>query len=277
MIAHADLDSYLTFLESLLEDAGKVAMAFPRGMPSRIKKADANQMVTAADILIGGQISRRISEKFPHDSVIDEEAGTVCGKSPVTWVIDPIDGTSNFAAGSPLFGVMVGILEHDRPVAGGVTLPALRETYVASAGHGAYRNGNRLEIKADGDLGEQLIAYGIDFHPAEITLDCEILAGIASRCRGIRMSNSIFDCMMVARGAYGAFLHRRNHIWDCVAAQTIIEEAGGVFSSMDGSALDYRNPLTKTAQVYSILAAGPGAHQALTDVVRSSVHDRECR
>lgn len=267
MIAQADLDSYLTFLESLLEDAGKLAMEFPRGMPSRIKEGDANQVVTAADIVIGAQLKRRILERFPDDSVIDEESDIVRGNSLVTWVIDPIDGTSNFAAGSPLFGVMVGILEHGTPVAGGVALPALCETYVAAAGQGAHWNGSRLEIKA-GDLTGQLVAYGIDFHPSEIMLDCQTLAGIASRCRGIRMSNSVFDCMMVARGAYGGFMHRRNRIWDCVAPQIIIEEAGGVFSGMDGGTLDYKNPLTKTAQIYSILACDPSSHKAITDIVR---------
>lgn len=109
--------TYQTFLESLLKDAGSLAMTFPPRMASRIKNTDANQVVTAADMAIGSQIKSRIQEKFPHDSVIDEESGAVRGTSPITWIIDPIDGTSNFAVGSPLFGVMVGVLEHGKPVA----------------------------------------------------------------------------------------------------------------------------------------------------------------
>ncbi|MEV8057728.1 inositol monophosphatase [Streptomyces antimycoticus] len=260
--------TYLTFLESLIEDAGKLAMTFPKSMPSRVKNADRNQIVTSADLVLGSQIRRRIRERFPDDSVVDEESGAVCGASPITWIIDPIDGTSNFAAGSPLFGVMVGVLEHDKPVAGGVALPAFSEIYVAAAGEGAYCNESKLRIKADGDLAQQLVAYGMDIHPSEIDLDCRILAGIAARCRGVRMSNSIFDCMMVAKGAYGGFMHRRNHIWDCVAAQIIIEEAGGIFSDMDGRPLDFTNPLTRTADVFSILACGPGLHGAITDITR---------
>ncbi|GAA3693883.1 inositol monophosphatase family protein [Streptomyces iranensis] len=260
--------TYLNFLESLVEDAGKLAMTFPQNMPSRIKGADRNQVVTSADLAIGSQIRRRIRERFPDDSVIDEESGAVRGASPITWIIDPIDGTSNFAAGSPLFGVMVGVLKHDKPVAGGVALPAFSETYVAEAGEGAYCNETRLRIKARGDLAQQLIAYGMDIHPSEISLDCRMLAGIASCCRGIRMSNSIFDCMMVAKGAYGGFMHRRNQIWDCVAAQIIIEEAGGMFTDMNGRPLDYSYPLTKTADVFSILACGPDFHRTITDITR---------
>ena len=260
--------TYSSFLESLLEDAVKMAMSFPRRTPSRIKDGDANQVLTPADTAIGDQIRRRIRERFPHDSVIDEESGPVRGTSSITWIIDPIDGTSNFAVGSPLFGVMVGVLRNGTPVAGGVALPALSETYVAEIGQGAYRNGNRLDIRADSDVSQQLIAYGIDIYPSEIEFDCGILAKIASRCRGIRMSNSVFDCMMVASGAYGGFMHRHNRIWDCVAPQVIIEEAGGVFSTFDGHTLDYTNPLTKTADVFSILTSGPGCHESLVSIIR---------
>jgi myo-inositol-1(or 4)-monophosphatase len=259
---------YLNFLESLLEEAGKAAQEFPLRMPSHVKDSDANQVVTAADLHIGSEIKRHIVEHFPRASVIDEESGSIVGPSPITWVIDPIDGTSNFAVGSPLFGVMVGVLEHGTPVAGGVALPALAEIYIAEAGQGAYRNGDRLRISPDCDFSQQLIAYGMDIHPQEISLDCGLIANIASRCRGIRMSNSIFDCMMVAKGAYGAFMHRRNSIWDCVAAQVVIEEAGGVFSAMDGSALDYEKPLTRTSDVFSILACAPGLHEAITEITR---------
>ncbi|WP_416959412.1 inositol monophosphatase family protein [Streptomyces sp. Agncl-13] len=259
---------YLKFLGSLLKDAGEAALDFPQRMPSQVKGSDANQVVTAADLYIGSQIKRHIVKHFPQDSVIDEESGVTAGPSPITWVIDPIDGTSNFAVGSPLFGVMVGVLEHGNPVAGGVALPALAEIYVAEAGQGAYRNGERLRIPSDCDFSQQLIAYGMDIHPQEISLDCGLIAGIASRCRGIRMSNSIFDCMMVAKGAYGAFMHRRNGIWDCVAAQVVIEEAGGVFSTMDGSALDYGNPLAETSGSFSILACAPSLHEAITEMTR---------
>lgn len=149
-----------------------------------------------------------------------------------------------------------------------MALPALGETYVAEAGQGAYCNGDRLGIKGDGDLSGELLAYGIDIHPDEIDLDCRILADLGSRSRGIRMSNCIFDCMMVAKGVYGAFIHRHNRVWDCVAAHVVIEESGGVFSAVDGSALNYTDPLTKTAENFSILACGPGFHEAITGVVR---------
>ncbi|WP_405752569.1 inositol monophosphatase [Streptomyces sp. NBC_00012] len=263
------LQEYLTFLESLLREAAEIALSFPRGLAFRIKDADPNQVVTDADLAIGQKLKSRIHERFPHDSKIDEEWGTVRGTSAITWVIDPIDGTSNFAAGSPLFGIMVGILEHGRPVAGGVSLPALSETYVAAVGHGAYVNGNELELKAGGDMAEQLVAYGMDFHPPETELDYRTMASIASRCRGIRMSNSIFDCMMVAKGVYAASMHRRNRIWDCVAPHVIIQEAGGTFSTMEGDVPDYRNPLTKVTQVYSMLACAPDFHRTVIDITRT--------
>lgn len=109
--------TYLAFLESLLADAGRTVMTLPRRMSVRIKDADANQVVTAADIAIGNQLKSRIHQEYPDDSIIDEESDAVHGKSPITWIIDPIDGTSNFTAGSLLFGIMVGILKDGKPVA----------------------------------------------------------------------------------------------------------------------------------------------------------------
>jgi myo-inositol-1(or 4)-monophosphatase len=254
----------LEFLESLLEEAGKLAMSFPSRMSGRVKHADPNQVVTEADVAIGDLMRQRIRDEHPHDSIIDEEHGAVAGTSARTWVVDPVDGTANFAAGSPLFGVMVGVLEHGEPVAGGVALPALSETYVAEVGKGAYLDGTRLTIEQAGDLSQRLVAYGMDIHPSEVALDCRMLSGIATLCRGIRMSNSIVDCMMVAKGVYAAFMHRRNHIWDCVAPHVIVQEAGGSFSAMDGRAIDYRDPLTRTEENFSILACGPQFHAALS-------------
>jgi len=259
--------TYLAFLKSLLNDAGKLAMSFPSRMSTQVKNTDPNQIVTRADRAIGNQIITRIRDKYPDDNIIDEEFGVIPGTSTVTWIIDPVDGTSNFAAGSPLFGIMVGVLEHGEPVAGGVTLPALSETYVAEAGQGAYLDGTRLKIEPDGDLSLQLVAYGMDIYPSEVALDCYILSNIATHCRGVRMSNSIFDCMMVAKGAYGAFMHRHNRIWDCVAAQIIIREAGGVFSAMNGHTIDYKDPLVKLEENFSILACGPSFHGDITAMV----------
>lgn len=263
--------TYLTFLDSLLRDAAKNVMEFPRGLAAHVKEEDPNQVVTSADIAIGSQLKRRIHERFPDDSIIDEESETTSGMSPLTWVIDPIDGTANFAAGSPLFGVMVGILEHGKPVAGGVALPALSEIYLAETGQGAYRNGVPVRV-TDADPADQLISYGIDIHPAEIQLDCRILARLSSHCRGIRMSNSVFDCMMVADGTYGAFLHRRNRIWDCVAPHAIIEEAGGTFTGMDGRPFDYSEPTARISEVFSILACGSESHDLLTHTISRGIH-----
>jgi myo-inositol-1(or 4)-monophosphatase len=261
---------YLSFLESLLAEAGEIALSFPPRMRVRVKDSDANQVVTDADIAIGDHIRRRIRDEHPHDSTIDEELGAVPGESSITWVVDPIDGTSNFAAGTPLYGIMVGVLDHGEPRAGGVTLPALPETYVAEAGHGAYLDGARLKIDQHGDLAQELVAYGMDVHPSEVDLDCRILNGIANQCSGVRISNSIFDCMMVAKGAYGVFMHRRNRIWDCVAGQVIIQEAGGVFSTMTGNPIDYTDPLRRTEETFSMLACAPHFHQAMTKTVMSA-------
>jgi myo-inositol-1(or 4)-monophosphatase len=261
---------YLAFLESTLADAAKLALAAPPDGPVRVKAEDADQVVTPTDTAVSAFLKHRIHDRFPDDGIVDEESGPVRGTTPVTWVIDPIDGSSNFAAGAPLYGVMVGVLHRARPVAGAVALPVFVETYVAQAGHGAFLNGSRLTIRGDGDMAQDLISYGIDVHQEDIDLDFRALRLLAPRCRGLRMSNSIFDCMMVAKSAYTAFMHRHNRLWDCVAAQIIIEEAGGIFTDMEGRRLDYTDPTARINDVYSMLACAPHVHDTIKDLIRES-------
>lgn len=261
---------YLAFLRSTLADAAELALAAPPDGPARVKDEDADQVVTPTDTALSDFLRHRIRDRFPDDGIVDEESGPVRGTTAVTWVVDPLDGSSNFAAGAPLYGVMVGVLHRGRPVAGAVTLPVLAETYSAQAGRGAFLNGRRLTIRSDGDLARDLVSYGIDVHKDDIDRDFRALRLLAPRCRGLRMSNSVFDCMMVAKSAYTAFMHRHNRLWDCVAPQIIIEEAGGIFTDMEGRGLDYTDPAARVSDVYSMLACAPHAHGTIKDLIRES-------
>jgi myo-inositol-1(or 4)-monophosphatase len=113
---------------------------------------------------VGNFLIKRIAQVYPKYNVIDEEAGVIDKKSKYTWVIDPIDGTSNFARGVPLYGIMIGLLDGDMPVAGGIALPAFSEICVAEKGKGAWCNSKRLTVNNESNLLSTLIAYGIDSH-----------------------------------------------------------------------------------------------------------------
>src|SRR3989344_8571306 len=172
-------------------------------------------------------------------------------KSKYTWVVDPIDGTSNFANGLPTYGIMMGLLEDDKAIAGGIVLPAFDQLYVAQKGEGAFCNGQKIRVTSETRLLSSLVAYGIDGHqedPQKTMKEAEILAKIILNIRNLRTTNSAYDMVQVPAGRYGAFLNRTTKIWDNVALQPIVEEAGGIVTDFWGKPMDYSNPLERVQE-----------------------------
>jgi myo-inositol-1(or 4)-monophosphatase len=264
------MEDYKTFLETVLRDASAIAVNNFGKVTGVIKPGDNNQVLTETDIEIGTLIVNRVKEKYPEHNIIDEEAGVVDNGSAFTWVIDPIDGTSNFANGVPTFGIMTGLLENGRPIAGGISLPVLNETYVAIKGQGATCNGERVSVTQEERLSNALVAYGIDGHQedptitkSEITLLGDIILGI----RNLRSSNSVFDQAMVARGKYGAAMNRTSKIWDNVAQHIVVEEAGGIYTDFYGEPIDYSDPISKATANFTMCAASPALHKQLMEII----------
>ena len=235
------------------------------------KPGDRTQVVTEADVEIGRAIAAAVDARFPGHNILDEELGVLDRGSTFTWVVDPIDGTSNFAAGVPMYGIMIGLLDGGRPIACGISLPAFRETYWAEVGQGAWLDGGaRIAVRDDAELSSALVAHGIDGHagdPARTRAECLTLAEIAIASRNIRCSNSVYDAVLLARGKYGAWLLRTSRIWDNVAPQLLIEEAGGRYTRLDGTKLAYDRPLARAGENFAICAAPAALHRELQDLL----------
>ena len=249
---------YREFITEVLGSASRIARDSFGKVSGVTKAEDSNQVLTETDLAISHLLIERIREVFPYHNIIDEEAGAIDNKSEYTWVIDPIDCTSNFAQGIPLYGVMIGLLEGDRPIVGGVALPAFSEICVAEKGKGAWCNNVRLSVTNETDLLSALVAYGIDGHqkdPDFTRTECRLLAEIILNVRNLRSSNSVFDTVMVARGRYGGVLNRSSKIWDNVAQEVLIEEAGGIYTDFFGKRIDYSDPLSKIGENYTFCAA----------------------
>lgn len=261
---------YKVFLEEVLEKTSEIALSYFGKVSGSVKTGDNNQVLTNADIEIGKYIVERIKQQFPTFNIIDEEAGVVDNSSEYTWVVDPIDGTSNFAAGVPLFGTIIGLLYRDKSMAGGISLPSFRETIIAEKGYGAYCNSEKIFVTKETNLMSALIGYGIDGHQEEpsLTLDeCKKLADIILGIRNLRDAGSVYDTVLVAKGKYGAYLNRTNKIWDNVGQQIIIEEAGGVYTDYFGKPMDYSDPLNKMSQNYTWCFGAPILHKKLQEIV----------
>lgn len=258
------------FIKNTLSEALVIARNNFGKVSSTVKPCDNNQVLTETDLEIGTYIVNKITSRFPTHSVIDEEAGVIDNSSEFTWVVDPIDGTSNFAVGIPTFGIMIGLLKGGTPVAGGIALPYFEEIYWAEKGNGAYCNDVKIHVSKEKSLSNVLVAYGIDGYPnnPEITQkECVVLSDIIVKIRNLRTSNSCFDAAMVAGGKYGAWLNQTQKIWDHVAEHIIIEEAGGLYTDFYGRKIDYSSPTKRVNEKFSVCAASPALHAELQKVI----------
>lgn len=265
---------YDNFITQSLEEASDIARKSFGKVIGTTKEDDNNQVLTETDLEIGKLLIGKIQTKFPEHNIIDEEAGVIDNKSDFTWVIDPIDGTSNFANGTPLYGIMLGLLKNDVPIAGGLALPNFSEIYVAEKGRGAYCNSKKIHITNESNLKKVLVAYGIDGHqenPKFTRDECALLSEIILNIRNLRTSNSVFDIAMVTKGNYGAFLNRTSKIWDNVAQQIIIEEAGGIYTDFFGNAIDYSKALSRPQDNFTFIASSPALHKELLKIIKSQV------
>lgn len=264
--------AYTQFIQETLQEAAMIANRSFGKVSSSIKTGDNNQVLTETDIEIGKVIVQKIQATYPDFNIIDEEAGVIDKKSTYTWVVDPIDGTSNFANGLPTYGIMIGLLEKDIAIAGGIILPAFDQLYVAQKGKGAFCNGQKIQVTSETKLLSSLVAYGIDGHqedPKRTMKEAEILAKIILHIRNLRTTNSAYDMAQVPAGRHGAYLNQTTKIWDNVALQPIVEEAGGVVTDFWGKPMDYSNPLARAQENFTICAGSPELHKQLQEIITS--------
>jgi myo-inositol-1(or 4)-monophosphatase len=267
---------YRQFIKEQLTKAAETANSYFGKVSDTIKEGDNNQVLTEADIAIGKQLITAVQEAYPEHNIIDEEAGGIDKQSQFTWVIDPIEATSNFAAGLPQYGIMIGILDGDTPVAGGIIAPAYNKLYLAAKGKGATCNDQIIHVTPEEDLLNVLISYGIDGHqedPDRTKNECNVMADIILGCRNMRNSGcEALDPMYVAGGRYGGRVNTTSRIWDNVAPQIIAEEAGAIWTSANGESLDYSYPLTKIEQNFTFCVASPLLHKQLQGIIQGRLN-----
>jgi len=262
--------NYQDFIRSILKEASQIAMANFGKQDYLEKDGNKNYILTKTDLAIGKYLIEQVEKSFPEHNIIDEEAGVIDKKSQFTWVVDPIDGTSNFANGVETYGTMIGLLDGEVPIAGGMALPCFNQVYWAQKGSGAFCNEEKIFVTKETELIKTLVAYGIDGHqedPQKTMQETEILGRLILKIRNLRSSNSIYDVAMVAKGSYGGIINKSSKIWDNVGQQVIIEEAGGIYTDYYGQPLDYSNVVEKSNQNYTFCAAPKALHEKLIKII----------
>lgn len=264
------MNNFSEFLETCMKEASALAMAYFGKVNGTVKSNDNNQVLTDADIAIGKLLVEKSKTAFPTFNIIDEEAGVIDNGSSFTIVIDPIDGTSNFANGLPLFGIFVGVLKDAVPIAGGIALPAFNDVYIAERNRGAFCNGQKIQVSDTSELKNALIAYGIDGHqeaPSLTRKEVAVLGDIVLAIRNLRSSNSAFDFAAVADGRYGLVMNQTSKVWDNVAAHVVIEEAGGIYTDFYGQPMDYHDVLKRPEDNFTVCAGASALHTTMQSII----------
>lgn len=227
------------------------------------KKGDIN-LVTEADLASEALITERIRSHFPKHSILAEEAGdtvVIEGEGDWKWIIDPLDGTTNYAHGYPCFCVTMA-LERAGEIVLGVTYdPTRDELFAAEKGRGATLNGKVIRVSETDELGNSLLVTGFPYDIKHRTDIARHLTDFLLSSRGVRRDGSAaIDLAYVACGRFDGFWEEGLNPWDVAAGVLLIEEAGGVVSGYDGSRLSiYRPP---------IAASNGMIHQEMLDILR---------
>ncbi|MEX2344183.1 MAG: inositol monophosphatase family protein [Balneolaceae bacterium] len=202
-----------------------------------VREKGNHDLVTNADIETEQVIVNFLKDHFPDDKILAEESENEDYLSAGrTWIIDPIDGTTNFANNFPVFCVSVALWENKKPKAGVVIEVNRNEEFTAAAGEGAWLNGEKISVSRTENPRNAFVGTGFPYDDLTlINSYLDLLRFLMRELQGIRRPGSAcFDLCCVACGRYDGFFEYSLHAWDVAAASLIIEEAGGVLTDWNG-------------------------------------------
>jgi myo-inositol-1(or 4)-monophosphatase len=226
---------FVPAMSDIAREAGALLMSY-FGRVSVEYKGEVD-VVTEADRLSEALIMDRMRARWPRHDIMAEEGSRVATGSDYQWYIDPLDGTTNFAHGFPVFCISLGLHHRGKPVAGVIFDPNRDELFAAETGSGAWLNQRRIRVSKTKDLAECLIATGFPSHKRHKNPNIHFYHQITLRTHGVRRAGSAaLDLVSVACGRFDAFWEFNLNPWDTAAGVLIVEEAGGKISDFSGGA-----------------------------------------
>lgn len=255
--------------------AGKILMAsYGRLKNGDVSQKSKNDFVTTIDKRSEKAILLILKKYFPDDVIQAEESGVTPGHGAL-WIIDPLDGTSNYIHQFPLFSVSIGLMEHGHLSFGVIYDPVHKELFTAERGKGAFLNGKRIRVSPTPKLASGLMATGFPFRARDRFDEyVESFSRITLASAGMRRGGSAaLDLAYVACGRFDAFWELDLSPWDIAAGAVIVEEAGGVISDMWGKRefLKSGDTLASNGRIHGELARITGS------VFSHTAKDKLCR
>ena len=225
-------------------------------------KGSPTNLVTEMDARVETLVVDRLLAAFPDDAILAEERGGQAGRSGRRWIIDPLDGTTNYAHGLPIYAVSIALEVGGRVELGVIYDPSQRELFVAERGAGAFCNDRRLTVSTAATLDASLLATGFPYD-IRVKADNNLreYAAFAVRARGVRrMGSAVLYLAWLAAGRFDAYWELRLGPWDVAAGGLMVEEAGGRLTGLTGEPLDLDSP--------RIVASNGRIHEAMLAVLR---------
>ena len=253
-----------TAIEVVLR-AGDIQLEhFRRGV--RIEKKGVIDLVTDADVAVETMFRKLIASRYPEHVVLAEELHET-DQSPNgsghRWIFDPIDGTTNFAHGLPIFCASLALEIAGRVEVAAVYDPTRRELFTAERGGGAYLNGTRLRVSKAKDLVDSVLCTGFPYDVHETAADgVGLFARFVGQARAVRrLGSAALDLCYVAAGRLDGFWEQRLEAWDIAAGALLVEEAGGRVSTLVGGEFNVHGG--------EVLASNGRIHEAMMAVARA--------
>jgi myo-inositol-1(or 4)-monophosphatase len=219
----------------------------------------SHDLVTEVDVHNEKTITAMIREAFPEHAILGEETGLKRG-SDYTWIIDPLDGTTNYSIHNPFFDISIGVAKGNEPVIAVVYAPMTDEMFVAEKGKGAYLNGKRTHVSPE-SMTNSLLTYCHTSTNKEIKRIIEIFAKLKPLARDFnRMRAGALELAFVAAGRVGAYISNGAKSWDVAAGTLLVREAGGMVTDFSGTEWNLESS--------DIIASNGKIHQKLVHLLR---------
>ena len=254
---------FLSFALDLARKAGKIQLSYFGNLSSLKKKSTSIDLLTNADIESEKLIISEIQKKYPTHSILSEESNQIKKDSEYQWIIDPLDGTTNFVHNLPIFAVSIALKVKNQILCGVVYNPAADRCFYAEKNKGAFLNNNKIFSSKNKTLSDSLLVTGFPYlHDEKYHLSFNIFKEFYDQTRGVRrLGAAALDLCFVAMGRFDGFYEFNLNPWDICAGALIAHEAGALVTDWNGDML--------THDGNRILCANRNIHPLMIDILNS--------
>lgn len=257
----------LAVAEKAAEAGADILRGYFRTQDLDVREKEANDLVTRADHESEAAILAIVREHFPDHQILAEESGLSADSGDYRWLIDPLDGTANFAHGLPTFCISIACHHRGEAVAAVVLEPLRGDHFSAAKGQGALWNGKPMHVSNRQGIDGAFLATGYPFR-AKSALEryLDVFRDVLLKARGVRRCGAAaLDLAFTAAGVYDGFFEFRLSPWDIAAGELLVKEAGGVITDLDGG--------TNWLRSGNVLAGAAAVHRDLREITSRHVSE----